>query len=467
MKTLNYDVVVIGSGPAGEKAALEAVKHNAKVAIIEKSQTPGGASLITGTIPSKAIRETVQHIHMSKMNALSGINLTISQELTMENILHRKNLLAMRLSEKLKANLIQKGVELIHGTAQFKNKNSIIVDSDGDHSEAMIIKSNNFIIAVGCSPYHPPDITFDGERILDSDTILNLIEFPKSIIIYGGGVIGCEYASIFSSLGVRVHLVNPLDRLLKFVDSDISLHLAYKMQQSGISFKFGETYKTATNNGDHVEMLLNSGKLLRASCLLYCNGRKGNADGLNAEKAGLIINSKCQLDVDESYRTIVKNIYAVGDVIGFPSMASTGKEQGRKAAQHAVLGKVVTGEANLSPLGIYTIPEIGMVGKTEEELTNEKIPYEIGICSFTELAKANLIGAEDGLFKLIFHQEDLRLLGVHIIGNSSTELVHIGQAVIQFKGTINYFIDSVLNYPTLTQAYKIAVMDGLERLKGI
>lgn len=461
---LKYDIAVIGSGPAGEKAAVEAASYGVKVVVIEKAEQPGGASVVTGTIPSKAIRETVQYINSLKKTDLSGINISMSNKISIKEIMHRKNVVISDRSHDILHTFQNSGVDYIKGEAFFVSEKEILVQKPDSNAESIQITANKIIIAAGTRPYHPEGVPFDEQYVLDSDSVLNLEEIPKTITIFGGGVIGCEYASIFSKLGSRVYLVDPRGTLLDFIDHELSLSLAYFMQTSGVTLRLGEEYETIEVIDGQVKTTLKSGKIIMSSALLYANGRQGTADQLNLEACGITMNHRNQLDVNEHYQTSTPNIYAVGDIIGFPSLVSTGNEQGRLAAMHAVGQPQKARLENDIPIGIYTIPEIAMVGETEDQLTLKSIPYEVGVCNLNELIRGQMIGVEAGILKLIFHIETHQLLGVHIIGQMASELIHIGQAVIHFGGKLDYFLNRVINFPTLSSAYKVAARDGLSRL---
>ncbi|MBT3225668.1 MAG: Si-specific NAD(P)(+) transhydrogenase [Deltaproteobacteria bacterium] len=458
-----YDIAVIGAGPAGEKAALEAASAGAKVIIIEKSTQPGGASVITGTIPSKSLRETVKYMMTLAQQDISGINLSLKRPISVKELMHRKDVVVSQRVEDILDTYNRKNVDFIFGAASFLSPGELLVKQSDKKDQ--VVRAKKTIIAVGTVPYHPPDIEFDGNCILDSDSILSLDKIPDSMAVYGGGVIGCEYASIFALLGVKVHLIDTRGTLLSFLDREISIILADILKQCGINLLLGETYETIKSNRSTVQTVLKSGTRVETSTLLYANGRQGTAEQLNLKNCGLELNSRNQLNVNHNYQTENPNIYAIGDVIGFPSLVSVSNEEGRLAARHAVLKtdvKRVTGDI---PYGIYTIPEIGLIGATEQELIENRTPYEKGICLFKDLARGLIIGDRRGLLKLLFHRDTHCVLGVHICGKSATELIHIGQAVMNLGGTIEYFLENVFNFPTLSAAYKVAASDGLRRMK--
>jgi NAD(P) transhydrogenase len=458
-----YDVAVIGSGPGGEKAAVEAAKYGAKVVIFEKGIRPGGASVITGTIPSKSLRETVKYVELITRNDISGVDVGLNRRITIKELMHRKNRVITQRVDDILETYRKQGVDYIFGAARFVSPEEIEVDSLIEGA-VFRVKAKTFIIAVGTVPYHPPDVAFDGKKILDSDSVLELDYMPETIAVYGGGVIGCEYANMFNKLGIQTYLIDPRGTLLNFLDHEISALLAEKFERDGITLKLGEEYQEIKQIDDGVKITLKSGEELKTTALFYANGRQGMAGKLNLEACGLQVNERSQLDVNHNYQTAVPHIYAVGDVIGFPSLVSTSNEEGRLAVRHACLGEEVTRVGSDIPWGIYTIPEISMVGFTESELKEKEEPYEVGICHYKDLARGLIIGDREGLLKLTFDRNTRQLLGVHIFGQSAAELVHIGQAVINFGGKIDYFTEVVFNFPTLSSAYKVAAMDGLSKL---
>lgn len=463
MESLKFDIVVIGAGPGGEKAALEAVALGKRVAVIEKADHPGGASVISGTLPSKSLRETVQYIESISNKEISGFDISLNRDISIKQLMHRRKVVMEKRIDDIEQNYRISGVRYIQGEASFidKNRLNVEVKSSGQSCEVV---GDIIIIAVGTRPYHPPDVEFDHKYILDSDTILTLDEIPKDIAIYGGGVIGCEYASIFSKLGTRVYLIDPRGTLLDFIDHELSLTLAYFMQSSGVVLRLGEQYNKISVKNKKVSIHLNSGRTIHVSRLLYANGRQGTADKLKLESCDLEMNSRSQLDVNHNYQTRIPNIYAVGDIIGFPSLVCAANEEGRRAARHAVSGEEVDRVGGQMPVGIYTVPEIAAIGLTEKQLMKEKVNFEVGICQFKDLARGLIIGDKSGMLKLLFHCETHELLGVHILGSNATELIHIGQAVMKYKGKVEYFVEAVFNFPTLSSAYKVAARDGLSRL---
>ncbi|MBL0690824.1 MAG: Si-specific NAD(P)(+) transhydrogenase [SAR324 cluster bacterium] len=464
----DYDLIIIGSGPAGEKAAIQAAILGAKVLIIEKGDWPGGASVLTGTIPSKAIRETACYINHLKKNHLHGFEVKVTQQLSALEVLHRHNLISNRRAKGILINFKKYNIAYIQAKASFIDRHQLALTYPNQDSKSSPsikkVSAPKIIIAVGSKPFHPDDVGFDHKFIVDSDSILKISEIPKSLIIYGGGVIGCEYASIFSYLGTKIFLVSPQADLLSFLDKEISSCIKSIYEKSGITIYLDAQYEKISQKNDQVSLKLKSGEIISANMLLYANGRQGNTKGLCLDNCGLNVNQKSQLDVNKCFQTSINNIYAVGDIIGFPALASTANGQGRSAAQHAIKGHFEFSDLKNIPIGIYTIPEVSMVGLSEEALNEKKIPYEKGICHFKDLARAELLGEEEGLLKLLFSPKSKKLLGVHIIGYYASDLIHIGQAIIYYGGTIDYFLKEVINFPTLSSAYKVAAWDAIGRL---
>ncbi|MBU2515647.1 Si-specific NAD(P)(+) transhydrogenase [bacterium] len=455
-----YDIAVIGSGPSGEKAALEAASLGAGVVVIEKGIRPGGASVITGTIPSKSLRETVKHVEMLSGSQITGIDFKLNRSLTIPELMHHKNnVITDRVGDILET-YKENGITYVFGKARFQSPYELSVVCT-ETERPITIKAKKFIVAVGTNPYHPPGIQFDGTYILDSDTILQLKKIPETLVVIGGGVIGCEYTSIFCRLGTKVSLVDPSGTLLNFVDHDISDALASQMKKDGVKLCLGCNYTDVKVVDEAVNVQLDNGDIIEASAILFANGRQGMADELNLEVCGLEINRRNQLEVNDNYQTKVPHIYAVGDVIGFPSLVSVSNEEGRMAARSAVLGEATRRVGSDIPYGIYTIPEISMIGPTEKQLIEKKIPYGVGTCQFKDLARGLIIGDRKGMLKLLFNRETHEMLAVHMFGQSAAELVHIAQAVIHYKGKIDYFLENVFNFPTLSAAFKVAARQGL------
>lgn len=459
-----YDVLVIGSGPGGQKAAIQAAKLGKKVAVIEKSPFIGGAGLHTGTLPSKTLREAAVFFSGYKQRAVFGFQVVLTRDITLSELMHRKTDVIRKQMEIIIDQFSRNNVEIIYGKASFADKNRLLIKGAGGTSEE--VYADFIIIATGSRPSRPPDVPFDTEHIYDSDTILSLDKIPSNLTVIGGGVIGCEYACIFAALGVKINLVEKKERLLPFADEEIVTSLMYWMRHTGVTLRLKEeVVDIVVDRPGRVVTHLKSGKTITSEKLLYTMGRVGNSDNLNLEAVGIKADSRGLLEVNTSYQTPVPHIYAIGDVIGFPSLSSTSMEQGRRAVCHAFQKEGVTCEvAGHMPFGIYTIPEISMVGESEESLTEKGVPYEVGCAYFHEVARGQIIGDVHGMLKLIFNRETRLLLGVHIVGEKAAELIHIGQAVMNFGGPIDYFKDAVFNYPTLSDAYKEAALNGLNKL---
>ena len=462
----DYDLVVIGSGPAGHRAAIQAAKLDKRVAVVEKQTVVGGVCINTGTIPSKALREAALHLSGYREHGLYGNSYAVKQRITMRDLLFRVDHVISTEIDVVRHQLMRNGVDILTATATFLDQNRLRLElvPDGVHQE---ISAARIVIAVGTTTVKDPFALWDGQHIFTCDDLLNVEELPKSLGVVGAGVIGLEYACIFAALGVRVTLVDSSTQLLPFVDREIIEALVYHLRDNRATLHLGETVSSIDTfqdeRGEHVRMHLNSGKQVLIDKVLYSVGRRGATDNLGLEAAGLQADERGRLRVNELYQTVVPHIYAVGDVIGFPSLASTSMEQGRLAACHA-FGVTTNSLPELFPYGIFTVPGISMVGKTEEQLTKEGVPYEVGRAHYREMARGQILGDRTGLLKLIFHPESRRLLGVHIIGAEAAELVHIGQAVLSLGGRIDYFIDTVFNYPTLAECYKTAAFDGINRL---
>jgi len=466
MPTYDYDMLVIGSGPAGQRAAIQSAKLGKRVAIVERKSVVGGVCINTGTIPSKTLREAVLYLSGYRERNVYGAAYTVKQNITMDDLLFRTDHVIQHEIDVTRAQLTRNRIEVIAGSATFVDPHTVriqYVDGSGFRD----VTSTHFMVAVGTSATQDANIPFDGRRIFVSDDILKLDRLPRTVTVVGAGVIGCEYTSIFSALGVRVTLVDKRTDLLSFVDDEVADALAYHMRENRVTLRLGEEVRSIepfTDDGiEKVRIILASGKQIVTEKALHCIGRTGATDKLNLDLAGLKADDRGRLKVNEHYQTDVPHIYAAGDVIGFPSLASISMEQGRLAACHA-FGHPGLSVPELFPYGIYTIPEISMVGSTEEDLTAKGIPYEIGKAQYKEIARGQIIGDQTGLLKLIFHLETHELLGVHIIGEGASELIHIGQAVMAFKGKVDYFVNTVFNYPTLAECYKTAAFDGINRL---
>jgi NAD(P) transhydrogenase len=468
----HFDVVVIGSGPAGQKAAIQAAKLGKTVAIIEKSNVLGGTSINTGTIPSKALREAVLHLTGLNKRSLFGESYRVKRTITIADLIYVSQQVVHNELELIRDQLERNGVEVIWGSGRFDQEIVVFVDRPDDFE---VLSGDIVIIATGTCPARPDSVPFDGKTIFTSDELLKLDHIPKTMIVVGGGVIGIEYACMLAALGVKVTLVEGRNHVLGFLDDEITEALQYQMRRMGVTLRLGEKVhkieklQQSADLGPHgaaVQATLESGKTLRAQTLLYSVGRQGTTAPLNLDRAGLKADDRERLKVNANYQTDVPHIYAVGDVIGFPALASTAMEQGRLAVCHA-FGVPTRSIPELFPYGIYAIPEISMVGRTENQLTTSGIPYEAGIAQYRELARGQLLGDTDGMLKLLIHQENHQILGVHAIGSGATELIHIGQACMALQGTVDYFINSVFNYPTLAEAYKVAALNGMNKLRHV
>ena len=466
MAEYDYDMVVIGSGPAGQRAAVQAAKLGKRAAIVERHAEIGGVMVNTGTIPSKTLREAVMYLTGYRERGIYGESYSVKQDITMSDLMVRTDHVMHQEKDTLRHQLLRNRVELIMANASFIDPHTIALASVDGRSHRSIT-TDKVVVAVGTTPTKPDGIEADGKRILLSDDVLNLPELPRSLAIIGAGVIGLEYGSIFATLGMRVTLIDRDPRLLHFVDGEMVDALVYHLRQKRVTLRLNEEVTWVEpfedERGERVRIKLVSGKQIVGDAALYSIGRTGATGSLNLEAVGLKADSRGRLEVNECYQTAAPNIYAAGDVIGFPNLASTSGEQGRLAACHA-FGMPARSVPSLFPYGIYTIPEMSMVGRTEEELTEDVVPYEVGRAQYREIARGQIIGDDSGLLKLLFHTGTRKLLGVHIIGEGASELVHIGQAVLALGGTVDYFVETVFNYPTLAECYKTAALDGINRL---
>lgn len=462
MDTNEYDLVVIGSGPAGQKGAICAAKLRKKVAIIDRKRTIGGVCVHTGTIPSKTLREAVLYLSGFQQRTFYGRGYVLKDRIAMSDLIFRAQAVMAREIEVIKSQLRRNYVTTLEGEARFIDPHTVEIRSDAG---SQLVRAGKVLIACGTRPAHSDEIPIDGKRIFDSDQVHTLEEVPRDLVIVGAGIIGLEYASMFAALGVKVTLLDQRPILLDFVDREIIESLCFQLRQLGTVFRLGEKVVSVgfDQERDRVFAKLESGKNVHGQGLLYTIGRQANSDLMNIEAAGIQPDGRGKLTVNEHFQTSVPHIYAAGDVIGFPALASTSMEQGRLASCH-MFSKPGKMPPNLIPYGIYTIPEISMVGQTEEQLTKAKIPYEIGLARYAELAKGQMLGDEQGLLKLIFDPDSLKLYGVHVIGDRAAEIVHIGQVVLTMGASIEYFRDTVFNYPTLAEAYKVAALDGLNKL---
>jgi len=457
----NYDLLVIGTGPAGQKAAVQAAKLGKKVGIIERKEVVGGVCTNTGTIPSKSLREAVLYLSGFRQRTLYGAQYRLKETITIEDLAFRANHVIKNEIEIVQRQMARNHVDLIHGTASFVDPHRLHIRQAGGNIEHT---AHFILIAVGTEPARPADIPFDGTSVIDTDGLLTLKHIPDSIVIVGGGVIGTEYASILATMGVPVTLIDKRPRLLEFVDAEIIEGLQQQMKAIGVTLYHEEevlAIKKETDGQIHVS--LKHAKPIQTTLLMYATGREGATKELNLEALGLKPDKRGRLAVNEHFQTAVPHVYAAGDVIGFPALASTSMQQGRHASCHA-FGHPDHTDTDLLPYGIYAIPEISMVGQNEEELNKAEAPYAVGIARYKEIARGQLIGDETGMLKLLFNRHNHELLGVHAIGEGATELIHIGQAVMAYHGKIEYFIDTVFNYPTLAECYKVAALDGINRL---
>ena len=456
-----YDLIVIGSGPAGQRAAIQGAKCGRRVVVVEQREIIGGACINTGTIPSKTMREAVLHLSGFQFQGIYGVNYHVKDKITMADLGFRVNQVIKTEADVTQAQLARNGVDIATGRASFIDSTHVRVEGQRgtDELEAPVI-----VIATGTKPAVSPTVPINGRNILNSDQILCVPDIPKTLIVVGGGVIGVEYACMFAILGVRVILVERRPRLLEFADSEMVEALSYHLRDHRVTMRLNEEVGSVEESPTGgVIANLKSNKKIAGDTLLYAVGRSGNVDELNLAAAGLEADNRGRIPVDSEYRTKVPNIFAAGDVIGFPSLASVSMEQGRIAAANAFGLKIQSNRANY-PYGIYTIPEISFIGKTEEQLTEEDVPYEVGLAYYRETARGQIRGDTTGRLKLIFHRETRAILGVHIIGEGASELLHIGQAVLVLNGTIDYFVETVFNYPTLAECYKQAAFNGINKL---
>jgi NAD(P) transhydrogenase len=460
----DFDLLVLGSGPAGQRAAIQAAKIGKSVAVVERKGVVGGVCINTGTIPSKTLREAAPHLSGYRERSIYGASYTVKRDITMQDLLFRTDYVIRHEVDVTNHQLLRYGIHVLNARASFVDPNTVRLDYFDGRGQRDVT-ADKIMIAVGTVTTRDPHIPFDGQTVFTSDDILELDKMPRTLAVVGAGVIGLEYATIFSALGVRVTLIDKRDRLLPFIDHEITDALAYHMRQSRVALRLGEAVCTMEPcSGPRGRRVLESGKHIVADKVLYSVGRSGATADLNLEAAGLAADDRGRLVVNDCFQTEAPHIYAVGDVIGFPSLASTSMEQGRLASCHA-FGVDAESTPCMFPYGIYTIPEISVVGANEEELTRAGVPYEVGKAFYREIARGQIIGDQTGVLKLLFHIETRQLLGVSIMGEGASDLIHIGQAVLAHQGTIDYFIDTVFNYPTLAECYKTAACDGVNRLE--
>lgn len=460
-----YDLVAIGAGPAGEKGAAQAAYFGKRVAIVEQAEEPGGAGINTGTVPSKTLRETALYFSGLLQRGLYGIDYSLRDNLSIQDLMHRERTVVQNEHAIIHANLARHGIELIRGRASLTDTHTVHVQQpDGGTRD---LDTEIILVATGSSPLHPAGIPFDGELILDSDSILRMPHIPASMIVAGGGVIGCEYAALFAALGLQMTQVISGDRLLPFVDSEIATRLRSHLERIGVRFLFNQRVKQTVRAGDHVELTLSGGETLRAETALFAAGRRSNVEGLGLEQLGVTVGERGLIAVNAHYQTTVPSIYAAGDVIGFPALASTSMEQARVAMVHAFNLRYKEQISAVLPLAVYTIPEIAMAGLTQDACDEQQIAHCVGRSYFEKNPRGQIIGDTTGMLKLVFSPTDKRLLGVHLIGELASELIHIGAEVLAENGTIDAFINAVYNYPSLSDSYKYAAYDGLGKLQAL
>jgi len=460
----DFDLLVIGSGPGGQKAAIAAAKLERRVAIVERRDMIGGVCLNTGTIPSKTLREAVLYLTGIDQREMYGQSYRLKDEITIADLAARTSHVVGREMDVVRSQLARNRVAILTGTASFADPHELEIDDGGGRLRR--VTGEKIVIATGTRPARPDSVEFDERTVIDSDGIVNLDKVPRSMVVAGAGVIGIEYASMFAALGTKVTVVEQRDRMLEFCDIEVVEALKYHLRDLAVTFRFGETVDSVQARPDGAIALLRSGKKIPAETVMYSAGRQGMSDNLNLAAAGLAADERGRIAVDEVYRTAVPHIYAVGDVIGFPALAATSMEQGRVAAHHAC-GETLRAVGELQPIGIYSIPEISFIGRTEEQLTRESVPFEVGVARYRELARGQIIGDSYGVLKLLVSTDDHTLLGVHVFGTGATELIHIGQAVMGCHGTVDYLVDAVFNYPTLAEAYKVAALDAMNKMRQI
>jgi len=458
-----YDLIVLGSGPAGQRGAIQAAKLGRTVLLVEQSFQIGGSCLHTGTIPSKTLRETVLYLTGWRQRGFYGRSYRVKERITAADLMQRLEVTIRHEIEVLQHKLHRNYVTTIAGRACFEGPNTIRVETDDE--TAKVVHGEKILIATGSRPVRPANIPFDGVNVVDSDEILRMTDLPRNVVVVGAGVIGVEYASILSALDMHVTLIDGREDILNFLDREIVGEFVHHLRDRGVSLRLGETVEAVESiDAQNVKIHLKSGKRVRADLVLFASGRVSNTDQLALDRAGVIPDERGRLTVDTSFRTTVPHIYAAGDVIGFPALASTSAEQGRRAACHAFNGPLLDDKEHVFPFGIYAVPEMSVIGKSEEELKAAGIPYESGVARFRETSRGQILGLREGLLKLLFHLDDQRLLGAHIVGEGATELIHIGQAVIALGGTLEFFVNATFNYPTLAEAYKIAALDAFNKM---
>ena len=460
----DFDVLVIGSGPGGQKAAIAAAKLGRRVGIIERRDMIGGVCLNTGTIPSKTLREAVLYLTGLDQREMYGQSYRVKDDITIADLAARTQHVVGREIDVVRSQLSRNRITILTGTGYFIDPHTVEID-DGE-GRTRRVTADKIVIATGTRPARPATVDFDERTVIDSDGIVHLERVPRSMVVAGAGVIGIEYASMFAALGTKVTVVEQRDRMLEFCDIEVVEALKYHLRDLAVTFRFGESVASVEARPEGAIAILRSGKKILADTVLYSAGRQGASDELHLDAAGLSADKRGRIVVDEFFRTEVPHIYAVGDIIGFPALAATSMEQGRLAAHHAC-DEPIHAIGKHQPIGIYSIPEISFIGRTEEQLTKDNIPFEVGVSRYRELARGQIIGDSYGVLKLLVSLEDRTLLGVHVFGTGATELVHIGQAVMGCGGTVDYLVDAVFNYPTLAESYKVAALDATNKMREI
>ena len=459
MSATHYDLIVIGSGPAGEKGAAQAAYFGKKVALIEREPVLGGAAANTGTLPSKTLRETALYLSGFRQRGLFGVKMSLKEKVTARDFLYRERQVQQTEHLRIVANLRRHQINLCKGHASFADAHTIRLENRG--TEPVTLTGDFILVATGSHPFRPPVFPFHDPRVYDSDTILNLHDIPSEMLVVGGGVIGCEYACMFAALGIKVTLLEGRDRLLTFLDSEVARLLTRSMIEMGVDVRFNEQVAAVTAGPAQLTATLNSGAKLAVDTILVAAGRSGNTASLNLPAAGLAVGKRGLIEVSAHYQTAVPHLYAAGDVIGFPALAATSMEQARVAMVHAFDLKYKTSVAPILPYGIYTIPECSMAGETEESLTKQGLAFVAGVAHYDANARGQIIGAKNGFLKLLFATDTMRLLGVHVIGEQASELVHIGLVALHAGAGAGLFIETCFNYPTLGELYKYATYDAL------
>jgi NAD(P) transhydrogenase len=459
----DYDLLVIGCGPGGQKAAIAAAKLGKRAAVIEAAAMVGGACVNTGTIPSKTLRETVLYLTGLSQREVYGQSYRVKSDITMDDLSGRTAQVVTQEIQVVQDQLARNRVKLLYGPARFVDEHTLAIDHK---TGELKVTAGHIIIATGTRPARPANVAFDDQRVVDSDGILRLDRVPASLVVVGAGVIGIEYASIFAALGCKVTVVEKRERMLEFCDEEVVQALQYHLRGLAVTFRFRETVAAVEVHNDRTLTILESGKAIPADAVMYSAGRLGSTSRLHLDRVNIPVDDRHRIRVDKHYRTSVPHIYAIGDVIGFPALAATSMEQGRLAAYHA-FGELTSEIDATMPVGIYTIPEISYVGRTEAELTATSTPYEVGVSRYREFARGQIVGDSNGILKLLVSPATRKLLGVHIFGTGATEMVHIGQAVMGCGGTVDYLVEAVFNYPTLSEAYKVAALDVTNKLRAV